>query len=76
MQRLTGIVLIGVGIAGVLLQATLGLNLLINDALQNTLGDSATQTYGSAIGEGVVYLLFYFIAAAGLAFLAVSGRPS
>ena len=75
MPRITGIVLILIAIVGVIIHASLGLHLYINDALQRNLGDSATQTYGSAIGEGVVYLVFYFIGAAGLVFLAVSSRP-
>ena len=74
MPRIVGIILIVVAIAGVIIHSAVGLHLYINEAAQSIIGDSATQTYGSSIGEGVVYLVFYFIGAAGLAFLAVGGR--
>ena len=74
MPRIIGIILIVIAIAGVIIHSALGLHIYINDAVQGIFGDSATQTYRSAIGEGVVYLVFYFIGAAGLAFLAVGGR--
>ena len=74
MPRLVGILLIIVAIAGVIIHSALGLHIYVNDVVQGVFGDSATQTYRSAIGEGVVYLVFYFIGAAGLAFLAVGSR--
>ena len=74
MPRLIGIILIVIAVAGVIIHSALGLHIYINEVAQSVFGDSATQTYGSAIGEGVVYLVFYFIGAAGLAFLAVGGR--
>ena len=74
MPRLVGILLIIVAIAGVIIHSALGLHIYVNDVVQGVFGDSATQTYRSPIGEGVVYLVFYFIGAAGLAFLAVGSR--
>lgn len=74
MPRLAGIALIIIAIGGVAIHSAVGLHTYINEALHQAFGDDATQTYGSAIGEGVVYLVFYFIGATGLVFLAVGSR--
>lgn len=72
MQRVLGILLIGLAVAGALAQRLVGLNDYLGDALRATLGPYVTETLNSPVGEALVYGFFYFIAACGLVLVAVS----
>ena len=74
MQRFMGFLLIAVGVAGVLTQWLVGINQALDHASRYVLGPQYSGAYGSPVGEAIVYLVFYFIAVAGLALLATSKR--
>ena len=74
MQLFMGILLISVGAVGVLTQWLVGLHDYVDDASRYFLGPSSSGTFGSPVGEAVIYLVFYFIAMMGLAVLATSKR--
>lgn len=69
-----GVALIVIGLAGVGAQWLFGLNDYANAIAQAVMGQYATETVGTPVGAGVIYLVFYFIAAAGLALVAVGRR--
>ncbi len=75
MQRFMGFLLIAVGVAGVLTQWLVGINQFVDHASRYIFGPQYSGAYGSPVGEAIVYLVFYFIAVAGLALLATS-KPS
>jgi hypothetical protein len=74
MQLFMGILLISVGAVGVVAQWLVGLHDYVDDASRYFLGPSSSGTFGSPVGEAVIYLVFYFIAMMGLAVLATSKR--
>ena len=74
MQRFLGFLLIAFGIAGVLAQRFAGLHHYIDDAGRYFLGPNTSGTYGSPVGEAVVYLVFYFIGVLGLVLIAIGKR--
>lgn len=74
MAHRIGVALIAIGLAGVAAQWLFGLNQHVNAIARALLGQYATETAGTAVGAGVVYLVFYFVAIAGLAIVAVRRR--
>lgn len=72
MQRFFGLFLIALGVFAAVLHRFVCLHRYVNDAAQYMLGDYATQTAGSPVGEGVTYLVFYFVALLGLVLLATT----
>jgi hypothetical protein len=74
MQRFMGFLLLAVGVTGVLTQWLVGINQTLDHASRYILGPSYGGAYGSPVGEAIVYLVFYFVAVAGLALLATSKR--
>ncbi len=69
-----GILLISVGVVGVVIQWLVGIHHFVDDASRYFLGPNTSGTFGSPVGEAVIYLVFYFIAMMGLAVLATSKR--
>ena len=72
MQRVLGLLFIGLALVGALAQWLVGLNDHVGDALYAILGPYVTKTFQSPVGEAVVYGFFYFVAACGLVMVAVS----
>ncbi len=76
MVRFLGFLVLAVGVGGVVMHRFADLHRYANEAVHYYWGPSATQTFASPVGEGVVYLLFYFIAVVGLILIAVGRRKS
>jgi hypothetical protein len=74
MQRFMGFLLIAIGVVGVVAQWLVGIHHFVDDASRYILGPHYSGTFGSPVGEAVIYLVFYFIAVMGLALLATSKR--
>jgi hypothetical protein len=74
MQRFMGFLLIAVGVTGVVAQWLFGIHNFVHDASRYIFGPNYSGTFGSPVGEAVIYLVFYFIAVAGLALMATSQR--
>lgn len=74
MVRFFGILVLLIGVGGAALHRFADLHRHANDAVRYFWGPSATGTFASPVGEGVVYLLFYFIAVVGLVLIAVGRR--
>lgn len=74
MAHSLGVALIALGLAGVGAQWLFGLNDYANAIAHAVLGQYATETVGTSVGAGVIYLTFYFIAVAGLALVAIARR--
>ncbi len=74
MQRFMGYLFIAVGVAGVVAQWLLGINKFVDQASRYIFGPNYSGTFGSPVGEAVIYMVFYFIAVAGLALMATSQR--
>jgi hypothetical protein len=70
-MRLLGFALIAVAIVAAILHSAFGLHTYANDAVNVIYGAYATQTLDSPVGEGVVYLVIYFVGLLGLVLLAV-----
>ena len=69
-MRLFGYALIA--IAGLALSAhwLFGLHHLANDMARYFFGAYATQSFGTPVGEGVIYLVIYFVGVLGLVIVA------
>ena len=76
MQRFIGLLLIAIGVVGVIAQWLVGIHRYVDDASRDFLGQYASGSYGSPVGEAIVYLVFYFIAVSGLALMATLKSPS
>lgn len=76
MVRFLGILVLVVGVGGAVVHRFADLHHYANDAVRYFWGPSATETFGSPVGEGVIYLLFYFIAVVGLVLIAAGRRKS
>ncbi len=74
MQRFMGFLLIAIGVVGVVAQWLVGIHHFVDDASRYFLGPNTSGTFGSPVGEAVIYLVFYFIAMMGLAVLATNKR--
>jgi hypothetical protein len=74
MQRFMAFLLIAVGVIGVVMQWLVGINHFVDEASRYIFGAQYSGTDGSPVGEAVIYMVFYFIAVAGLALLATSKR--
>lgn len=70
MQRFMGFLLITIGVVGVVMQWLFGINHFVDEASRDIFGARYSGTYGSPVGEAVIYIVFYFFAVAGLALLA------
>ena len=69
-MRLFGYALLGLAALALIAHWVFGLHLIANDIAHYFFGPYATQTFGSPVGEGIIYLVIYFIAVLGLAVVA------
>jgi len=74
MQRFMGLLLVAIGVVGVVAQWLVGIHRFVDDASRYILGPNASGTFGSPVGEAIIYLVFYFIAVSGLVALATRKR--
>ncbi len=74
MRRYLGFLLVGLAALGAIAQRSFGIHTHLNETLHFFLGPNSSGTFGSPVGQAVIYGVLLFVAASGLVLVATGKR--